>query len=295
MADASTHELVGCEVTLKGLNAKPELNGRLGKVKAWLPDRGRLQVKLLDDDGVEDRREAPLAVKPDNVETVDIADKFRNMKVNNGRTGISASAAADLLYTGGSIKPPADWDGKGVTDFEKRRPLYDELVLSFTLRVDDEYKFAGEMCGLFNYMADGHSRAPEKGSRGNSVFREFMRYVRRARKVGLLGSSWFTDENMEELATYAADSGYLYQAWEKSDVTAHLGGGGFTSMRLRGYAESVCKHGFGNEWFSDDDYSDGYYDSEDDDGEYDSEDDDGEYDSEDDDGEYDDEYDSEER
>ena len=95
MADASTHELVGCEVTLKGLNAKPELNGRLGKVKAWLPDRGRLQVKLLDDDGVEDRREAPLAVKPDNVEKVDIADKFRNMKVNNGRTGISASAAAD--------------------------------------------------------------------------------------------------------------------------------------------------------------------------------------------------------
>ena len=85
MADASTHELVGCEVTLKGLNAKPELNGRLGKVKAWLPDRGRLQVKLLDDDGVEDRREAPLAVKPDNVEKVDIADKFRNGEWLGGR------------------------------------------------------------------------------------------------------------------------------------------------------------------------------------------------------------------
>ena len=285
MADASTHELVGCEVTLKGLNAKPDLNGRLGKVKAWLPDRGRLQVKLLDDDGLEDRREAPLAVKPDNVEKVDIADNFRNMKVKNARN-YDFGDGADLLYTGGSIKPPAAWDGMGVTDLDKRKPLYDELVLSFTLRVDDEYKFAGEMCGLFNYMADGHSRAPEKGSRGNSVFREFMRYIRRARKIGLLDSSWFTDENMEELATYAADSGYLYQAWEKSDVTAHLGGGGFTSMRLRGYAESVCKGGYGDEWFSDDDWSDGYYDSEDDDGEYDSEDDDGEYD---------DEYDSEER
>lgn len=220
---------------------------------------------------------------------VDIVDHFRNMKVNEGpKVHAAGTAYDDLLYTGGPIKPPADWDGMGVTDIEKRVPFYDQLVLSYTLRVEDEYKFAGELSGIYNYMAEGHSQPPEKGSRRNSVFREFVRYVRRARKIGLLGSSWFTDANMEELATYAADSGYLYQAWEKSDVTAKLGGGGFTSMKLRGYAESVCKHGslYGEEWFSDDDdFSDASSDGESDD----------EYDSEDDDGEYDGEYDSQER
>ena len=87
---------------------------------------------------------------------------------------------------------------------------------------------------------------------------------------------------MEELATYAADSGYLYQAWEKSDVTAKLGGGGFTSIKLRGVAEAVCKHGsYGENWFSDDDYSDDdYSESLSSDGEYDDTPHDDEYDSE---------------
>ena len=47
--------LVGCEVTLKGLKSDPDKNGRIGKVKAWLPDRGRFAVVLLDDDGFEER------------------------------------------------------------------------------------------------------------------------------------------------------------------------------------------------------------------------------------------------
>ena len=47
--------LVGCEVTLRGLKSDPGKNGRIGKVKAWLPDRGRFAVVLLDDDGFETR------------------------------------------------------------------------------------------------------------------------------------------------------------------------------------------------------------------------------------------------
>ena len=63
--------LVGCEVTLKGLKSDPDKNGRIGKVKAWLPDRGRFAVVLLDDDGFEERARGPLALKPDNVEIVE--------------------------------------------------------------------------------------------------------------------------------------------------------------------------------------------------------------------------------
>ena len=62
--------LVGCEVTLKGLKSDPDKNGRIGKVKAWLPDRGRFAVVLLDDDGFEERARR-LALKPDNVEKVE--------------------------------------------------------------------------------------------------------------------------------------------------------------------------------------------------------------------------------
>ena len=184
-----------------------------------------------------------------------------------------------------SSRPPTG-TARGSRTLKNASPLYDELVLSFTLRRDDEYKFAGEMCGLFNYMADGHSRAPEKGSRGNSVFR--AKHVIHEERESFLGSSWFTDENMEELATYAADS-YLYQAWERATsrhISAEVGSTSNEAAGLYGLANTGSRL----QWFSDADYSDGYYDSEDDDGEYDSEDDDGEYDSEDDDGEYDGEY-----
>ena len=64
-------DLVGCEVTLKGLKSDPGKNGRIGKVKAWLPDRGRFAVVLLDDDGFEERARGPLALKPGNVEKVE--------------------------------------------------------------------------------------------------------------------------------------------------------------------------------------------------------------------------------
>ena len=63
--------LVGCEVTLRGLKSDPGKNGRIGKVKAWLPDRGRFAVVLLDDDGFETRAGGALALKPDNVEKVE--------------------------------------------------------------------------------------------------------------------------------------------------------------------------------------------------------------------------------
>ena len=111
MTDASTHELVGCEVTIKGLDGKPELNGRLGRVKQWLPDRGRLAVKLLDDDGVEDRREAPVAVKPDNVEKVDLAEKFSNMRVIDGVKYRRDPSNVGTGMHGEVFKPHPEWDG----------------------------------------------------------------------------------------------------------------------------------------------------------------------------------------
>ena len=177
MTDASTHELVGCEVTIKGLDGKPELNGRLGRVKQWLPDRGRLAVKLLDDDGVEDRREAPVAVKPDNVEKVDLAEKFSNMRVIDGVKYRRDLSNVGTGMHGEVFKPHPEWDH---TNPMRRHPFYDKLVLSYCLRVEEEYKYSGELFGLYNWQAEGNP-VPRKGSRDNEVHREFMRYIRRAR------------------------------------------------------------------------------------------------------------------
>ena len=234
---------------------------------------------MLDDDGVETTRLLRSSPTASRRWTSPLSSAHEGQQWSHG----NRASAADLLYTGGSIKPPADWS-KEVTDFENAG-LYDELVLSFTLRVDDEYKFLAR-CGLFNTWRMATRERRRRAAAATRCLR-VHEYVRRARKVGLLGSSWFTSENMEELATYAADSGYLYQAWEKSDKHRQRR---FTSMRLR--VRRACASRFDDNWFSDDDYSDGYYDSEDDDGEYDSEMTTAST-LEDDDGEYDDEYDSE--
>ena len=296
MTDASTHELVGCEVTIKGLDGKPELNGRLGRVKQWLPDRGRLAVKLLDDDGVEDRREAPVAVKPDNVEKVDLAEKFSNMRVIDGVKYRRDPSNVGTGMHGEVFKPHPEWDH---TNPMRRHPFYDKLVLSYCLRVEEEYKYSGELFGLYNWQAEGNP-VPRKGSRDNEVHREFMRYIRRARRIGQLAASWFKDQHYEELATYAAHKGDLYFAWEKEDVENRMGSG--SAAELRAFAASVVRSefDFGSDWFSTEDYSDdeeySSYDDEDDDDDDDGDDDDddsssstyGDYCGENDDGSHDD-------
>uniref|UniRef100_A0A7S2DTS7 Uncharacterized protein n=1 Tax=Haptolina brevifila TaxID=156173 RepID=A0A7S2DTS7_9EUKA len=54
--------MVGMQVKIKGLQAKPELNGRTGQVVEFLEDKGRCAVQL-------DGETAKILVKPDNLDS----------------------------------------------------------------------------------------------------------------------------------------------------------------------------------------------------------------------------------
>ena len=58
-------EMVGAEVRFRGLVSRKDLNGGFGKVKAWFEDRGRLEVRVLDADGIEGES---VCVKVENVQ-----------------------------------------------------------------------------------------------------------------------------------------------------------------------------------------------------------------------------------
>ena len=57
--------MVGAEVRFRGLVSRKDLNGGFGKVKAWFEDRGRLEVRVLDADGIEGES---VCVKVENVQ-----------------------------------------------------------------------------------------------------------------------------------------------------------------------------------------------------------------------------------
>ena len=57
--------MVGAEVRFRGLVSRKDLNGVFGKVKAWFEDRGRLEVRILDADGIEGES---VCVKVENVQ-----------------------------------------------------------------------------------------------------------------------------------------------------------------------------------------------------------------------------------
>ena len=62
--ESDFNSLLGKRVTLVGLQARPELNGRAGRVFSWHEDKGRAGIML--DDG----EEGTLAIKPENLAAV---------------------------------------------------------------------------------------------------------------------------------------------------------------------------------------------------------------------------------
>tara|TARA_B100000768_G_C11279627_1_gene377799 strand:+ start:291 stop:1505 length:1215 start_codon:yes stop_codon:yes gene_type:complete len=64
-SDLTPSTLVGAEVRFRGLVSRNDLNGAFGKVKGWIEDRGRLEVRIMDRDGIEGES---ICVKVDNVE-----------------------------------------------------------------------------------------------------------------------------------------------------------------------------------------------------------------------------------
>ena len=63
--ESDFNSLLGKRVRLVGLKARPELNGRTGRVYSWHEDKGRAGVVLDDDDD-----EGTLALRPANLEEV---------------------------------------------------------------------------------------------------------------------------------------------------------------------------------------------------------------------------------
>ena len=62
--ESDFNSLLGKKVTLVGLQARPELNGRVGRVFSWHEDKGR--AGIMPDDGDE----GTLAIKPENLAAV---------------------------------------------------------------------------------------------------------------------------------------------------------------------------------------------------------------------------------
>ena len=59
-SDLTPSTLVGAEVRFRGLVSRNDLNGAFGKVKGWIEDRGRLEVRIMDRDGIEGERDVPV-------------------------------------------------------------------------------------------------------------------------------------------------------------------------------------------------------------------------------------------
>ncbi|KAF0756618.1 hypothetical protein DYB25_002390 [Aphanomyces astaci] len=104
-----------------------------------------------------------------------------------------------------------------------RTRVYERFVVSFQLRVEDEYVFGGEMVGTYGEQTGGEPCAPQ-----------FMAYVQLAKAKSVLPSDW-TDEDDRQLMQLA--SGAIHSAIEQSDVVTRFGYG--EQLVLRALAETI--------------------------------------------------------
>jgi hypothetical protein len=133
-----------------------------------------------------------------------------------------------------------------------RDQVFESLVFSYVVKVEDEYTRHGELCGVYNFATE-NGYQPKKGTKDNSVFREFMRYVRLAKRRGAL-PDWWTDQDHEDCGTYAADDGHIYLGVEAQDVDKKFPPIG--SMMFRMIADNIVHQKRpGGDWFSEQDYS----------------------------------------
>ena len=124
-----------------------------------------------------------------------------------------------------------------------RERVYQRLIVSFCLRVEDEYSLEGELYGAYDARAGGEELA--YGDLETSAISQFRAYVDQARMKGMLPPD-FSFEDKIKLEHMAAARGGVYDAWEKSDVQAEFGN--FEPMILRMMAEKILGCPIGGEW-----------------------------------------------
>mmetsp|Transcript_29165 Transcript_29165/g.40940 ORF Transcript_29165/g.40940 Transcript_29165/m.40940 type:complete len:250 (-) Transcript_29165:57-806(-) len=123
----------------------------------------------------------------------------------------------------------------------KRRRVYERFVMSFQLRVEDEYTMGGNLVGTYGEQAGGGRPASE----------QFTSYYQRAKSKGMLPIDW-TEKDETKLFSFAAEN--ICYAIEKSDVTKRFGYASGEHLVLRSTAQSILGP-IGN-WLSDNDESD---------------------------------------
>lgn len=115
-----------------------------------------------------------------------------------------------------------------------RERVYERLMLSFALRVEDEYSFCGELRGAYRAAADGEQLVA--GDMNSSVMGEFRRYLALAKEKGILPNDWTPEDERKTLERAAAQDG-IRCSYEKSDIVKQYGYASGEHMVLRSIAE----------------------------------------------------------
>jgi hypothetical protein len=115
-----------------------------------------------------------------------------------------------------------------------RERVYERLMLSFALRVEDEYSFCGELRGAYRAAAEGEELVA--GDMHSSVMDEFRRYLARAKTNGVLPNDWTAEDEKKTLERAAAQDG-IRCSYEKSDIVNTYGYASGEHMVLRSIAE----------------------------------------------------------
>ena len=108
-----------------------------------------------------------------------------------------------------------------------RRRLFDRLIESFQLRVEDEYCYQGNLIGAYAAGAGGCPEDTEE---------EFRDYVHGLKAKGMLPAAW--DAGLER-QLWAEASTRVHYALEKSDIVKKYGYSSSEHMVLRSMAEAV--------------------------------------------------------
>lgn len=119
-----------------------------------------------------------------------------------------------------------------------KRRVYERFVLSFCLRVDDEFTFGGGTHGVLAYAAENDGRVPAIGDRDSSVMKELRAYLELAKKKNLLPKDWARSDD-EGVFEYALQPAGVRRRWRKVAIEKKWGFASGEHIVLRSLAESV--------------------------------------------------------
>lgn len=163
-------------------------------------------------------------------------------------TAPGSSSNPDPPVAGAELSPPRGLDKPIAKPFSRldsgtwlhdrpEKDVYRLLIDAYRLRVDDSYKFDGEIDDDSLYGG---------ATNGLKGFRRFLRLA--GARSGILPPWWNAEKQREceELGMDASQFQNLYHAVEKSDIIEHYGDSLFP-MQLRMFAEAIYGRGPGGQ------------------------------------------------